>query len=151
MTAIERYQKELSDSLPDHARWQFRDTWVSFAFSRLKTSLLSVTDEQLVGGTMPIDWRRLRVFGDERFENGGAFVCVDESDGSVRRIDVELNDPVTLFSTSVAQFAACFRLVDGYFASDSRSPADLARQLGEADRQAFDAGSHWRLFSDYLK
>jgi len=62
-----------------------------------------------------------------------------------------LNDTLALFSTSVSQFAACFRLVDGYFASDSRSPVDLARQLREADRQAFDAGSHWRLLSDHLK
>jgi hypothetical protein len=123
---------------------------VSFDFSRLKTCLSRVTAEHIVG-TMPTGSQRYPVFGEERFTNGSAFICIDEADGSVRRIDVELDEPVSIFSTSATQFASTFRLFDDFFASGVQSPAELARRLRAADTQGFDAGSHWRLLSDYLR
>ena len=99
---------------------------------------------------MPKDWDRYRVFGDEHFDNGGAFICIDETDDSIRRVDVELDQSVGLFSASVSQFVTCFRLLDDYFASAKQSPKDLAVELRLTDTKAFDARSQWRLLSDYL-
>jgi hypothetical protein len=150
MTDVNEIQKDLKVQLPEQAKWQFKDEWVSFDFSRLKRALMQVTDEKIIG-TMPGDWRKYRVFGDERFSNGSAFICIDETDGAVRRIDVELETPLSLFATDAARFATSFRLLDQYFALQTQTPDELANQLRLADAEAFDAGSHWRLLSDYLK
>ena len=150
MTDLDELRKQLTASLPEQTKWRLRETWVSFNFSRLKHSLLPVTSERTLGA-IPEEWSRYRVFGEEYFENGGAFVCVDEVDGSIQRIDVELDDPVSLFSTSANQFVASFCLLENYFASQTQSPEDLVRQLRLTDAAAFDTGCQWRLLSDYLR
>jgi len=150
MIHLKEIQENLKALLPEQAKWQFKEDWVAFDFSRLKHSLFRVTDEQIVGGTMPVEWQKYYVFGDERFSNGSAFVCIDETDGAVRRIDVELDAPLGLFTTSAARFATTFRLLNEYFASGRQEPDELANQLRLADAEAYDAGSHWRLLSDDL-
>jgi len=150
MADLEMIRENLKALLPEQAKWEFKETWVAFDFSRLKRSLMRVTDEQ-INGTFPIEWSKYRVFGDERFSNGSAFICIDETEGSVRRIDLELEDPLSFFATNSGRFATAFRLLDQYFASQRQTPEELATQLRLADAEAFDAGSHWRLLSDYLK
>jgi hypothetical protein len=150
MIHLKEIQADLKALLPEQAKWQFKEEWVAFDFSRLEHSLSRVTDEQIVGGTMPADWQKYRVFGDEVFSNGCAFVCIDETDGAVRRIDVELETPLGLFATNTASFTTTFRLLNEYFASRRQTPDMLAKQLRLADVEAYDAGSHWRLLSDYL-
>jgi hypothetical protein len=150
MTDVKEIQKDLKAELPEQVKWQIDDAWLSFNFSRLKHSLTRVTDEEIVG-TIPDDWCKYRVFGDERFSNGSAFICIDETDGTVRRIDVELENPLSLFATNAARFNASFRLLDQYFKSKTQTSDQLENQLRLADAEAFEAGSHWRLLSNYLK
>jgi hypothetical protein len=149
MNDVNEIQADLKAQLPEQAKWRFKDAWVSFDFSRLKCALTRVTDEEIVG-TVPDGWRKYRVFGDERFSNGSAFICIDETDGAVRRIDVELENPVSLFATSTSKFAKTFQLLNEYFALRTQALDDLVKQLRLTDAEAFDAGSHWRLLSDYL-
>jgi hypothetical protein len=151
MNGNPEFQKQLIDSLPKQAMWRFRETWVSFDFSRLQKRLLPVTAECIVGGPLPVDWLRYRVFGDERFDNVGAFVCIDVVDGSVVRIDVELEKPVSLLNTNVERFATSFGLLNDYFGSAVKDLEDLTTRLQLADSAAFDAGSHWWALTDYLK
>ena len=148
--AIESARKLLLRSLPNESKWQFRDTWVSFDFSRLRRSLPCITQEPITG-TIPQEWQRYHVFGNELFENGSAFLCFDELDGSVRRIDVELAQPVSLMNASICQFTDSFQIWSVYFSSEIREPEELARQLRAADRDTYDAGSQWRLLSDCLR
>lgn len=151
MNDSREFQKQLIDSLPNQAMWQFREVWVSFDFSRLKKRLLPVTAESIVGGALPTEWLRYQVFGDERFNNGGAFVCIDEMDGSVVRIDVELEKPLSLLNTSVDRFVTSFKLLNNYFVFATQDLEDLTRRLRFADSKAFDEGSHWWALTDYLK
>jgi len=115
--------------------------------------LRPVTTEPVVGGPpLPPDWLRYRVFGEEKFPNAGsAFVCADEIGGSVVRIDVELEQPLSVLNTSVDRFATSFRLLNEYFSSAKQDLEDLTRRLRLIDREAFDAGSHWRALTDFLK
>ena len=150
MVDLEIIREKLKALLPEQAKWEFKETWVSFDFSRLKHSLIRVTDEQTVGPPVPADWHKYRVFGDEFFSNGSAFICIDETEGSVQRIDMELKSPIGLFATNTDQFAATFQILDQYFALQTEAPEELAKQLRLADAEAFDAGSDWRLLSDHL-
>src|SRR5262245_27140841 len=93
----------LGGSLPSHTRWDFKNTWVAFDFTMLRSGVRPLVEAAAMS-EVPAEWRRLHCFGEEIFDDGGAFLCVDEGDGSIHRFDGELDEPDSLLNSAALQF-----------------------------------------------
>ncbi|HEV3418502.1 MAG TPA: SUKH-4 family immunity protein [Pirellulales bacterium] len=122
-------------------------------FCRLEAGLTPVLMEKY-HGTLPGDWNCYWVLGDEYFSNGAAWWCIDQRDGRILRIDIELAEPIMLANASVAHFTSALLVAVSWSAQQDcnglhRPDAvnQLERQLNELDPECMrSGGSFWRRY-----
>jgi hypothetical protein len=112
--------------LPDYI-----DTKITFC--RLESGLSPVTNERTVGPPLPSDWSIYWVIGDEFFCNGSAFWCIDQRDGQIVRIDIELDDPIDFVNSSVECLARTLVAATKWSAQDDRKSAESPRGVGQLE------------------
>jgi hypothetical protein len=105
------------------------------------------------------EWSHQLVFGEEEFCNGHASFCVHDDDGTVNRLDCELEDPQCFVNSSVELFGMSLLFAqkwsvtthsDGALAS-AESLEMLANGLKRYDPRAFqDDKSFWPGLLEYV-
>jgi len=121
----------LRAGLPALVRCHEASNESKITFCRLSRGLSSVIDEKTVGTPLPSSWSRYLVAGDEFFCNGAAWWCIHQANGSIVRIDIELDDPVEFVNTSVAHFAAAISMAVGWSAKCRRTAQEWTREVDQ--------------------
>ena len=132
------------ESLPTHARWEFRETWVEFDFLRVVADFRDIKDAD-ISGDIPAEWLSFRVFGEETFSNGSALLCINGADGSIIRLDVELDDPVSVLNSGMSRFVGSFLALDGWLTRGQGTREDVDQALRAIDPGPYERGSQWQV------
>ncbi|MDX2107515.1 MAG: hypothetical protein SFY67_14030 [Candidatus Melainabacteria bacterium] len=78
---------------------------ITLEFSGKLTKLSDIwqrdTDTGLKLGTMPKDWNRFWHVADQKYLQGGGWICIEEKTGKLFVIDLDLSEPVFLLCSSV--------------------------------------------------
>ena len=133
----------LTSGLPDRARWMVEGEPLDFEFTVGRRGLYSLPDAAASG---------LLVFGEQDYAEGGgsrSWLCVRERDGAVYGFDPGLEEPLVLLNSSVPQFVATFRTLDGYLSKDEAVPPDCDGRLCGLDPESYPS-SDWRLLVECL-
>lgn len=122
------------------------------SFGRLARGLTPLVAEPQVGPGVPPEWSPYVIVGDEQFDNGSAWYCIDRDTGHVVRVDPELDRPASLVNTTLPRFAMAMLLSISWSANvRALSPSwDAAVQLLAGLLSAQDPGildvenGYWR-------
>jgi hypothetical protein len=115
--------------------WEAREMELSFL--PLASGIRLLRDEASYA-ELREEWSHYWIVGEEDFDVGGAWWCLDGRNGHVLRIDPELDDPVSLVNASVPRLSRC--LLEALDWARSRagggiSPPAETERLGEALRR----------------
>jgi hypothetical protein len=139
--------------LPRRARWLILDTPLDFEFSTDRYRLQRVTDADVIGGPVPIDWSDCGLIGSEDYAEGGGaspWIAIRERDGFVCGLDIERDGEKTfIYNSSLDRFIATFNLLDQYLSEGRALPPDVATQLEALDPEAYES-SEWRHLAEYI-
>jgi hypothetical protein len=99
------------------------------------------------------------VLGDEFFCNGGAWWCIHQEDGSIFRIDIELDDSIEFANTSVAHFTSVLLATVNWSSKCKRTQRNwrqevdqLADEVGFIDKRAMKSPRHfWYRLLEYFR
>jgi len=117
---------------------------------KFRESTSTVLKEEFVGPSLPADWDRYVVFADEEFPNGSAWYCVNNENGAVYRIDIELDNPVEYVNSSLEAFKKSIletvKWSDQFSDKIEGHPEYtdfIMKELSEIDRTAFKSEKYY--------
>jgi hypothetical protein len=150
---IEAARSMILAGLPTRVRWIVVGTSFDFDFSEAQRGLRHVARGDFFGSDeLDERWADHLIFGElDVCEGGGArpFLTIRTSDGVVCGLDVERDDSIYPFNSSVAQFIRTFVLFDQHLGQDRPIPADIGQQVRQIDPECFDR-SEWRSMIDWI-
>jgi hypothetical protein len=138
--------------LPSRSRWWFEGVPLDWSFSEARRGLRTVSGDGIVGGDVEKEWADLLVFGRYIYAEGGGaspWVVIRGADGAVCGLDVEREDPVFWWNTSLDQFIRTFTLLDKYLGLGRPLPPDIGASVRDVDPVGY-LESEWRLMIDDL-
>jgi hypothetical protein len=139
--------------LPERTRWLIKGVPLDIDFSTARRGLARVGGQHVIGGTPPPQWRKLLIFGEYDYAEGGgaaAWICVREGDGAICGLDPERGEqPVFLFNSSIDRFIDTFLLLDLHLRSARALPDGIVAAARDLDGDAYDA-SEWRVLINHI-
>ena len=126
---------------------------------KFRESTSTVLNDEIVGPALPTDWDKYVVFADEEFPNGSAWYCLNNENGAIYRIDIELDNPIEYVNSSLEAFKKSIQetvkwsnkfsnKIEGY-----PEYADfIMTALSEIDRTAFESEKYyWPTIVTHIK
>src|SRR5262245_41213574 len=114
-----RMQSELNAGVPGQARWIIEDTPLDFDFSIGHGGPRRLSAADFNEHTpLPAEWSDLFLFGETDYADGGGasmYLAVRAGDEAVCGLDVERDQPLVLFNSSLERFIKTFIAVDAFF------------------------------------
>lgn len=124
---------------------------LDFDFSEAGPGLREVRGDD-VGGEVDEPWRDLLIFGSSDYAEGGgasSWIVLRASDGAVCGLDVECEEPVYVFNSTVDRFIRTFALLDEYLGRVRPLPSDIGGLVERIDPACYPR-SYWHSLIDYL-
>jgi hypothetical protein len=124
--------------LPRHITFAHKSLPSEMSFVRLSDGLQNVIAVQTVGPAFPSGWSVYWIMGEESFDNGSAWFCIHQDSGHVVRMDIELDNPISLVNTSVAHLATAILLSCSWSQESARQGqwSAMVDQLGDSLRRS---------------
>ena len=136
--------------LPLRSRWMVRETPLDYDFSVAHQGLRELTNDMVGSGEK--EWFDLLIFGRCDYGDGGGathWLGIHKTGGGIYGLDLEREDAMFLFNSSINRFVHTFVLLGEYLGKGVNLPADVAVRAHNIDLETY-CSSEWRLLIDYL-